>query len=650
MVAPAVRGIQGEGVIANAKHWVNNNQETNRTTQTAHVDERTQFEMYYPPFEGAVNAGVGSVMCSYNLIAVDGAANGERWSCENEVTLGHLKKTLNFSGWVMSDWGATHSASIVEGLDQEMPGGSKMRNVLDPVVTAGNISVAVVNASVLRILTPMFRMGLFDGGPPSKGSIGANVTSPEHNALARSLAAKSMVLLQNNNSTLPINKAAVNTVAVFGEQAISPIIHGDGSGQVFPAYLSAPLDAIRAAFETSTPAPNVCGAPQQLAYNQADLPGWHNKTGTAAECCAACLAWPNGACHAYTWTKTGSDGNCYLKSAPNQPRPTTGSTSATIGPPACPAGQKCVTFNDGSAPDSVAKDAAAADVSIVFVATTSGEGMDRNSLSLDNKNPGQLDLIAAVAAAAKRVVVVMVHPGAVTTPFRTQVDSIVAAFMPGQEYGNAIADVLFGAVNPSGKLPLTFPDTEAQYSWTQTQWPGTPALPPDCMTWATPGSDGSHCRYPDPKALQPNGSSTYSERLLVGYRFFDAHALAPAFPFGAGLSYTTFAWSGLVVTQTSAHFTLTNTGKVDGAEVCQLYLGFPAAAGEPPSQLKGFVKVALAAGATQTVTIPLTSRSFSVWDVASHGWTVVPGLFEVRVGASSRDIKLSATLQVPTSE
>jgi beta-glucosidase len=534
MVGPAVKGIQSQGVIANAKHWVNNNQESDRGSVSEVVDERTQFQLYYPPFAGAIEAGVGSVMCSYNRIR-------KIWSCENPETLQRdLKERLGFEGWVMSDWGATHSVAINAGLDQEMPGSGFMGDRLKAAVEAGNVTVAKVDDSATRILTPMFSVGLFD--TPNKNTTANNVTSAAHNALARRLAARSLVLLKNDKELLPLSKQV--RLALIGAEAKKPTVHGGGSGQVVPYYTSAPYDAIVEAV--------------------GDV--------------------------------------------------------------------RRVSYDDGSDPAKAAALAASAEVAIVFAATDSSEGRDRASLNFDHDADA---LIAAVAKANAKTVVAGVTPGALLTPWRAEVAAITLGFMPGQEYGHALADVLFGDTAPTAKLPLTMPVGENDLNITEEMWPGVPT-PGECE-----GTPHANCK-----------SALYSEKLLVGYRGYDHLKLAPAFAFGAGLTYTTFALTKLTVQKATGDGLYTvsvdvaNTGARDGTETPQLYLGFPPSAGEPPSQLRGFTKVELKAGAKQTVSFGLPARALSVWDDKAHAWAEAKGTFTVTVGTSSRDAAaLSATFE-----
>jgi len=544
LVKPVIEGIQSQKVVANAKHFINNNQETNRNAVSEEVDERTRFEMYYPPFAGAVEAGVGSVMCSYNKI------NGV-WSCENPVTLGDLKNSTGFKGYVMSDWGATHSTSIMEGLDVEMPSASFMNeDAITKGLAAGAISQSAVDDSVYRILYAMFAVGVMDE-PLSAWDWkkqAANSTTDASISSARTLAQASTVLLKNQHGTLPLSATAPTprSFAVLGFAGDNAVVHGGGSGSVVPSYVVRPVDAI-----------------------QGHVP---------------------------------SDK---------------------------------VTYDNGTDLAAAVSLAAGADYAIVFVGTLSHEGGDRDSLSLDdgcetNKDSQQCQgnskqqnaLVEAVAAVNSRTVVVASVPGAVLMPWsgHSNVSAIVMQFLAGQQAGVAAADVLFGLVNPSGRLPLTMPNKENETAMSPAQWPG----------------------LPDPK--KPTYAN-YTERLLVGYRYYEAKQIPfeSGFPFGHGLSYTTFKYQGLKINGLSVSFEVINAGSMAGAEVPQLYLGFPASAGEPPKQLKGFKKVLLQPQQSNVVTLQLTERDLSIWDTSKHAFTVVKGDFQVRIGASSRDIRLSGS-------
>jgi beta-glucosidase len=275
-----------------------------------------------------------------------------------------------------------------------------------------------------------------------------------------------------------------------------------------------------------------------------------------------------------------------------------------------------VLFDNGSDTASAAATAAKANVAIVFGYYTESEGSNRQSLSLDGNGDA---LIEAVAAANPHTVVVLETGGPATMPWLSSVQAVLEAWYPGTELGNAVAGVVFGDASPSGHLPITFPVSEA-----------------DLPTAGSP--------------LQQSDDSPeldYSEGLKIGYRWYDSQGIAPLFPFGYGLSYTSFQYSGLKVTGNprdgvTATFTVKNTGKRAGADVAQVYVGFPAVAGEPPRQLKGYKRVSLNPGASTKVTVSLDRRAFSYWDPAFTSWVVAPGCYTVSAGDSSRTLPLSA--------
>jgi beta-glucosidase len=274
-----------------------------------------------------------------------------------------------------------------------------------------------------------------------------------------------------------------------------------------------------------------------------------------------------------------------------------------------------VSYDSGANPAAAAAVAAKSDVAVVMVGDDETEGKDRPSLALSGN---QDQLVSAVAAANPHTVVVVKSGAPVLMPWVGSVPAVVEAWYPGEEDGNAVAAVLFGDVDPSGKLPITFPVAGGDVpAHTQQQYPGV------------------------------NGVAVYSEGLDVGYRWYDSQGIAPLFPFGYGLSYTSFQYSGLKVTGNprdgvTATFTVKNTGKRAGADVAQVYVGFPAVAGEPPRQLKGYKRVSLNPGAGTKVTVSLDRRAFSYWDPAFTSWVVAPGCYTVSAGDSSRTLPLSA--------
>jgi len=278
-----------------------------------------------------------------------------------------------------------------------------------------------------------------------------------------------------------------------------------------------------------------------------------------------------------------------------------------------------VSYAPSSSVNQAVLNAKSADVAIVFLGTTSSEGVDRPNLSLGLV---QTTLVEAVLKAQPRTIVVIHSPGAVLMPWGVNAAAILCAFLPGEVDGNAIADVLFGDVNPSARLPVTFPSSQDQIAVnTVKQYPGI------------------------------NNEAAYSEGLYVGYRWYDANGESPLFPFGHGLSYTTFRYNDLKIQGSlSSGFlisvTITNTGKVVGAEVVQLYIGYPINAYEPPQSLKGFKKIQLNPGQSRTIVFTLVKKDLSIWDVRQDNWTVVSGKFSVYIGASSRDIRVGGSFQV----
>lgn len=533
MAAAEIEGVQSQGPIANANMYLTMNQETDRFHTNSVVDERTLQEIYLPPFQAAIQLGhVGTVMCAY-------VKTNAEYSCENSNLLSDfLRKELAFGGWVMSDWGATHStiASAKAGLDQEMPSGRYYGQALKTAVEDSDVSMATLNEHVRRILITMFGHGLFD--KPQPGNWNTNVRSAAHDLFSRQAAEQGMVLLKNNGGILPLSgKLSIAVIGAAG--GTKPEAEGGGSSHVVAPYVISPLDGIR------------------------------RRTG-------------NGI---------------------------------------------AVSYADGSGLGQAARLARAAKVAIVFAGAAQSEGSDRRNLEL----PGNQDqLISTVAAANPDTVVVLNTGGAVLMPWIDKVRAVVEAWYPGQEDGNAIAAILFGDVNPSGKLPLTFPRTGAEVpTGTPQQWPGV------------------------------NGRSIYSEKLDVGYRWYDATGAQPLFPFGYGLSYTTFRVSDLDVTpqrpagapglrgqKVIATVSVTNTGHRSGAEVVQAYVHQPSRNGEPPRQLCAFAKVFLKPSETKRARLILSPRTFSVYDTARSKWISPHGIYEILVGVSSRDLPLHRNVTI----
>ena len=540
-----IEGIQSQPVMATAKHYALNNQETDRNTVDSIAGERTMREIYLPAFEAAVrNAKAGAVMCAYNKV------NGP-YACENKELLnGFLRRDWGFDGLVMSDWGAVHSTvpSVLSGLDLEMNAAGTQYYAPAAVKSAlagGKITPGELDDMVLDILRPMFRIGLFDHPVTAEPVPFLNaVSTPAHKAIADELAAAGTVLLKNKDNLLPLTGHG-KTIAVIGfgaNPAFAPNASGGGGssrGLGFPTDTVSPLQGILTA---------------ALAH------GDH------------------------------------------------------------------VLYADGSLEADATAVAKLADVAVVVATDSLSEGADRPDLGF---RPGicvtlicetvpleQDGMIAAAAAANPNTVAVLDVGAPVAMPWLDKVRAVLLPWYSGIENGTALAAMLYGESAPSGRLPQTFPRSVKDLPTTsKAQYPGV-GLKAD-----------------------------YSEGLLVGYRWFEQKKIAPLFPFGYGLTYTTFSYSHLDVNRTrhgaDVRFTLHNTGKRDGAEVGQVYVGFPRAAGEPPRQLKGFKKVALSPGDRSRIRIALDRRAFSIWDTARHGWHVVPGCYRVMVGASSSDIRLT---------
>ena len=541
MAASEIKGIQNDGVIAMAKHYVLNDQEFNRMTVSVQVDDRTLHEIYLPPFEASVkDGGVGSVMCSYNRI-------GTSYACDDPYTLDTvLRGQWGFQGYVQSDFGATHSTatSLNAGEDFEMPSPSFYTTAnIQAALSNGTLTEATIDTALKRRYTQMFRFGIFDR-PITHGTIDAQADG----STARQIAEQTAVLLKNDGSLLPLDASKVHSIALIGQQTFAgaAAAGGGGSSRVSPLYTVNPLQGLQ-----------------------------------------------------NTLTELGS--------------------TATVN-------QVIVANNNSNLADAVAA-AASADVVVLMAGVVTSEGSDRPSLSLPNNQDA---LISAVAAANPKTALVLKDGDPVLMPWIGQVPAVLEAWNPGEEDGNAVAQLLFGLANPSGKLPVSYPRAAAD----------TPTSTPD--------------RYP---GVDTNGDGIpevyYGEGLRVGYRWYDAQNIEPLFPFGYGLSYTSFQFSNLQATPVlnpdntiQAQVDVTNTGSRAGAEVAQVYVADPASTGEPPKQLKGFQKVALNPGETKHLTFTLDQRAFSTWDSTAQEWTTNDGQYQVMVGDSSRNLPLHAGVAV----
>ncbi|GJJ13771.1 hypothetical protein Clacol_008028 [Clathrus columnatus] len=554
-----ISGIQSVGVQACAKHFLGYIQELWRYTYSVHIDDRTIHEMYLWPFMRAIEANVSSIMCAYNQF------NGT-YSCGNENLLGEngLLRNLGFQGFLMSDWGATHpttSAYARAGLDMEQPGdfiiigGGIFGESLTLAVDLGFVTQSRLNEMTTNVITPWFRLGQDQGYPPPNydsrnpdggGPLNGNVTvrSEAHTQLVREIAAKSSVLLKNENGALPL-KGTERSMAVIGLDVNPPqkgcdlnacdggvVVNGWGSGSISYDFVVAPIDAL-------------------ISYSQ---------------------------------------------TTPNFTTQITNSSSNNI--PAAVA---------------IAKDK---DVALVFVNAMSGElGAfqevngnfgDRNNMNLWYNGD---KLIGEVASVNNNTIVIIHSTGPVLMePWSTSpnVTGIIYAGTPGEQAGPAIVDILYGLVNPSGRLPFTIAKNASDY-------------PADILYLS----------------LDPEPSIDLTETLFLDYRSFDARNITPRYEFGYGLSYTSFEYSDLTIDPVNI---LANLQDVDvGNRLLQR-------SGEPPKLLRGFEEVDLAMSESQIVQFSIQERDLRIWDTPSQTWIRPAGSFEVYVGGSSRDIRLTGTL------
>ncbi len=677
IAAGNVTGIQSQGVIATPKHYLANNQEVDRTTIDEIIDDRTVHEIYLPAFESAVKQGhAGSVMCAKNQV-------NDSFSCEQQaLTQGVLKDDWGFGGFVVSDFSSCHDTvrCAAGGMDLELPSATFYGDALKAAVESGQVSMASLDDHVQRVLATMFRFGLFDRPQ--------GVTTPidvaADGATARTAAEAGTVLLKNSGAVLPLQTN--RSVALIGPGAATAVTGGGGSPGVAPLYAVSPLDAISRRGVTVNYAQGMgpVDLGPQPALPASAVIAENGEHGFTARYFAN-TTWsgdpvltrtdqnvdmdPSGGIPApglppdgwsIRWTGTFTapvtgdyafhltnharaglyvDGTRIINNGGGFPGTTqsatvhldAGTQHAIRVDWAKPGGQAMIelawTPPDNTPNVDIEQAVQAAqhsDVAVVFAGNKDTEGIDRTGLGL----PGYQDqLIAAVAAANPHTVVVLDTGGPVLMPWLDQVAGVLEAWYPGEEDGNAAAAVLFGDTDPAGRLPITFPKGLAD----------TPASTP--------------AQYPG-----VNGVATYSEGLDVGYRHYDAAGIEPLFPFGYGLSYTSFRLDHLVVTPhghggVQVGVDVANTGHRAGSEVVQVYVGGADGSGTispgqlaPPRQLEGFTKVSLRPGEHRRVLIGLDARAFAHWDSPSQSWQVAAGAYQVSVGTSSRDLPLSATV------
>jgi beta-glucosidase len=541
LVGNRIKCEQGQYVIGDIKHYAVNDQESGRNEVDSVIGKRAMRESDLLAFEIGIQVGnPAAVMCSYN------AVNGD-FACENKYLLTDvLKKDWQFKGFVLSDWGGTHSTVKAShaGLDNEEPLDDFYGAKLKEAVEAGQVSMAELDDHVHRVLRSEFASGIVDH--PVQKSV---VDVEGGFEISRRIAEQSIVLLKNKGNILPLQHGLSRSIAIIGAHADMGMISGGGSAQVDPP-----------------------GRPPAK---------WQEH-----------VWFPTSPLKAVSARATGAH----------------------------------VKFDSGADPAAAAALAKQSELAIVFAHQWTSEGMDLPNLSLpDNQDA----LIEQVAAANPRTIVVLETGTAVTMPWIDRVSGVLEAWYAGSRGADAVANVLFGDVNPSAKLPMTFPRSEAD-------------LPHPQLVTPPPGAQGKAAVMRSGEA-KPTFSVHYDEGLKVGYKWYDAENKPVLFPFGYGLSYTTYSYSNLKVTQgdePTVSFVIKNTGDCAGAEIAQIYAALPASAGEPPKRLVGWSKVHLGPAESREVAVAINRKYLSIYDESENGWKLAPGSYTFLVGPSSRDLPL----------
>jgi len=677
MVVGVVEGIQSQQVLATVKHFAANNQEFERNKLSSDMDERTLREIYLPAFEAAVReAKVGAVMDSYNLV------NGVHSTQNHNLNVEILKHDWGFDGIVMSDWDATYDgvAAANNGLDLEMPAGRFMNKAtLTAAIKEGKVSEATIDDKVRRILRKAIEYGFFDR-PQTDTSV--PIYSQEGREVALQEAREGMVLLKNDGNLLPLDKAKLKTIAVLGPGAFPSVSGGGGSSQTRPfnsvSFLEGVSDylgsGVKVLYNVDIPALDDVfdasgfvvspGGERGLNgqyFDNEDLKGSPAMVRTDAR---INFRWGDDSyadghpvdhfsvrwsgyfipskTDDYKFFSSADDGvRLYIddQQVINDWQPhseTMDSYSAHFEAGRAykirfeyfeSVGGARAGFGVVGAAESVGREtkalAARSDAVILCVGfdpATESEGSDR-TFALPG---GQDELIRQISSVNKNVIVVLTGGGNVDmTKSIDSVAAVVHAWYPGQEGGTALAQLLFGEYSPSGKLPASF----------ERRWEDNPTF---------------KSYYPAPGEM----GVRYSEGVFVGYRGYDKSGVKPLFPFGFGLSYTTFAYKNISVSPevgdltqpVKVSFDITNTGHRAGAEVAEVYVGDShARVPRPVKELKGFARVELKPGETERVTLTLDRRAFSYYDVDKKDWTADPGKFAILVGGSSDKIQLQAS-------
>jgi beta-glucosidase len=554
MVGEQIRGIQSNHIISTVKHYAYNDQETNRNHVNVIIDDKAGRMSDLLAMQFAIERGdPGSVMCAYNRV------NGD-YACEHDYLLNEvLKKDWKYTGYVMSDWGATHSTipAALRGLDQQsgypFDKSDYFNGPLKEAVVNRHVPQARLDDMVKRITRTMFAHGLVEHPVSKPASADAGIDFAAHGKISQADAEEAIVLLKNDNNLLPL-AATVRSVAIIGGHADKGVLSGGGSAQVYPKGLS--------------PVPNEGPAhfPGPIVYHRSSPMGELAKL-----------------------------------------------TKARL------------TYNDGKDVAAAAKLAAGSDVVIVFANQWMAESFDADDLSLPNK---QDDLIAAVAKANPKTVVVLQTGNPVVMPWLNNVGAVLEAWYPGTNGGAAIARVLNGDVNPSGRLPATFPASVDQ-------------LP-------RPKIDGD-AKTKDENIIEKVTTNYNIEGAAVGYKWFDLKGHKPLFPFGYGLSYSTFAYDDLSAKPAGngieVTFSIRNTGKRDGKSVGQVYVSPVSGGWEAPKRLAGWDKLDLKAGASGKATVKVDPRLLGVYDSASKTWKIAAGEYLVTL-ADSAGAKPAASVKV----
>jgi beta-glucosidase len=675
-----VKGVQSQGVGTSVKHFVANEQESERMRSSSNLDERTLREIYLLPFEMIVKeAHPWTVMASYNRI------NGI-YASENPHTIREvLKKEWGFDGVLMSDWGAVHSTveAANAGLDLEMPGPPRLfGSRLFQAARNWQVDESVVNEAAGRMLHLIIQSGVLDG----KQAGGGELRSAANRAAALEAASEAVVLLKNESGILPLDKAGIRTLAVIGPNADVPLYQGGGSASVIPSRIETPLqhirtlaggharidyaqgvdnDALPPPADARLLSPTESRSQQGLRvsyFSNSALEGSPARTDVETYFGRLSLPFeapqvsarfegffwaPRNGTYEFSLSQVGEatlfvDGHEVVSrnlGVVHQPaldfgNPIrTGTVALEAGKPhqvkieytSPPFPFRSLQFGIRLPPPSIeaaVELARAADAAVVFVGSSRSaetEGRDRDNMELGKQN----ELVEAVLAANPHTIVVLNSGSPLHLPWAEKVPAVLQAWLAGEEGPHALAQVLFGEVNPSGKLPFTFPQQLAD----------NPAY-----LYYSAGRDAN-----------------YGEGVFVGYRYYEKRKIAPLYAFGQGLSYTNFEYSNLRVPAEvpmgrpiAVTVDVRNTGARSGKEVVQLYVGDEATTEvvRPVKELRAFRKVSLSPGERITVKFNISPRDVSYYDVHRHDWASTPGLFRLYVGGSSADIRLQATTRL----